>query len=637
MSERVSLLPLPLRRWLAIQVLLLLTALLAWPAWAQPAPDERLDDRDPPTRVARVAELQGPVFWYDAEQRDWQPLLRNQTLAEGDRLRVGERGRVGLRIGAHAFWLDERSELELRRLDDDRIDFDLERGALALRWLSREAAQEAQVRTREGRFGFERAGAYRIDQLSRASRGQTFEGRLRFDHRGDDGAALFVEAGEQAELWWEGGPRAERGRASRGDDFGDWLVASLGFGRQDVASLRDRPAYRYVSPELTGADELDNYGRWETTAEFGPIWFPLRVAVDWAPYRHGRWTWTRHWGWTWVDELPWGYATSHYGRWVHWRGRWCWTPGAVLVPRPVFAPALVAWVGSGSVQIGVQIGGRYHPPVAWVPLAPYERYRPWYRHGQRYQQRIDPDPITVRRPHQGQWVGHNRAVPGAVSTIGRVAEGAAQQAVMRPVPLRDEQALRALQPLPQAPTRQQAREVGLPLVQSPRVAEEPPRLRAGGGAGLQGGDGREAQLPLRESRPTPPAAEPQRPAQGFELPTRDNAREDPRDRVRDPARDERQERLRREREQGDERGLPWRRPEMPVQPQPQPRPEMPRIEPQRPAELPIRRIEVPRAEPPRQEAPRRVEPPRAEPPRQEAPPRRGRDDDGPRRGNEALK
>ena len=24
-----------------------------------------------------------------------------------------------------------------------------------------------------------------------------------------------------------------------------------------------------------------------------------------------------------------------------------------------------------------------------MPLAPYERYRPWYRHGQRYQQRID--------------------------------------------------------------------------------------------------------------------------------------------------------------------------------------------------------------------------------------------------------
>ena len=121
--------PIPLRRWLLIQALLLLTALIAWPAWANDRQSDRQDDRDPPTRVARVAELQGPVYWYDAEQRDWQPLARNQTLAEGDRLRVGERGRVGLRIGAHAFWLDERSELELRRLDEERIDFDLERGA----------------------------------------------------------------------------------------------------------------------------------------------------------------------------------------------------------------------------------------------------------------------------------------------------------------------------------------------------------------------------------------------------------------------------------------------------------------------------------------------------------------------------
>ena len=211
-------LPRPLQRWLLLQSLVLLLGALLWamPALANDLGD-RSDryDRDPPTRVARVAELEGRALWYDAEQRDWQPLLRNQTLAEGDRLRVEEGGRVGLRIGAHGLWLAERSELEIRRLDEGRIDLELEAGALALRWLTREAAQDAQVRTREGRARFERAGSYRVDQLARATRLQAFEGGLRFEHRGVDGAPLDLDAPEQAELWWDNGPRAERGRLLR--------------------------------------------------------------------------------------------------------------------------------------------------------------------------------------------------------------------------------------------------------------------------------------------------------------------------------------------------------------------------------------------------------------------------------------
>ena len=34
----------------------------------------------------------------------------------------------------------------------------------------------------------------------------------------------------------------------------------------------------------------------------------------------GRWVWTEPWGWTWVDDQPWGFAPSHYGRWVNMAG-----------------------------------------------------------------------------------------------------------------------------------------------------------------------------------------------------------------------------------------------------------------------------------------------------------------------------
>ena len=56
----------------------------------------------------------------------------------------------------------------------------------------------------------------------------------------------------------------------------------------------------------------------------------------------------------------WGFAPFHYGRWVHWRGNWCWTPGRHAA-RPVFSPGLVAWIGGPSVS-------PYQPSGLWEEL-----------------------------------------------------------------------------------------------------------------------------------------------------------------------------------------------------------------------------------------------------------------------------
>ena len=78
-----------------------------------------------------------------------------------------------------------------------------------------------------------------------------------------------------------------------------------------------------------------------------PLWTADRWRADWAPYRDGSWTWIAPWGWTWVDNAPWGYAPFHYGRWVQVDQRWAWAPGR-LERRPVWAPALVGWVGGAG-------------------------------------------------------------------------------------------------------------------------------------------------------------------------------------------------------------------------------------------------------------------------------------------------
>jgi hypothetical protein len=130
-------------------------------------------------------------------------------------------------------------------------------------------------------------------------------------------------------------------------------------------------ARRYVSDDVIGYEDLDDYGGWRQVPEYGTVWFPHVTVVDWAPYRYGHWAWISPWGWTWVDDAPWGFAPFHYGRWVNVRGGWGWVPCpprvvAVAYVRPVYAPALVAWVGGPHVAVGVGVGGGVN--VGWFPL-----------------------------------------------------------------------------------------------------------------------------------------------------------------------------------------------------------------------------------------------------------------------------
>jgi len=94
--------------------------------------------------------------------------------------------------------------------------------------------------------------------------------------------------------------------------------------------------------------------------------------------------------------------------------------------RPVYAPALVAWVGGPRVSVGVNINIGNHrnrpPSQGWYPLAPREAYVPSYRHSPTYGMRVNPD-----REHRGRdnRPHRNQEVVGAVTYLpgqGRPAQ-----------------------------------------------------------------------------------------------------------------------------------------------------------------------------------------------------------------------
>jgi len=132
---------------------------------------------------------------------------------------------------------------------------------------------------------------------------------------------------------------------------------------------------------MTGWEALDTAGTWESAEGLGEVWVPKNVPDDWAPYRYGHWRWAAPWGWNWVDDMAWGFAQSHYGRWARIAGtntgteRWAWVPGAE-VAHPIYMPAAVNFIGSAGV--GLSAPDPIGSVVAWFPLAPGEAYWPGY-------------------------------------------------------------------------------------------------------------------------------------------------------------------------------------------------------------------------------------------------------------------
>lgn len=370
--------------------LLLLTAVAIAPITSARAAYESSSTIDPPGRVGRVSDITGQVWMFSPGSGEWVAAVRNRPLTSGDRLATDAGARAELRVGSTTLRLDSGSELEVLQLDDNRMALQLHSGSTSVRLRQRDTAAQFELRTSEGRFTAQRTGRYRFDRQDDTSQVTVYNGQVYFEGQR---SALAVSAGQRAEFWLDNRNAAQYAIT---EPVRDAFAAYN--NERDQRDDRSASA-RYVSPEMTGMEDLDRHGRWEQSADYGPLWIPRVVAPGWAPYAAGHWAFVQPWGWTWIDDAPWGFAPFHYGRWVFLRSTWCWAPGT-FVARPVYAPALVAWVGGprvgSGVSVGISIGGgsNFGASVGWFPLAPREVYVPSYRVSPRYVEQVNITHVT---------------------------------------------------------------------------------------------------------------------------------------------------------------------------------------------------------------------------------------------------
>jgi hypothetical protein len=320
----------------------------------------------PPTRVGRISVADGNVAVRPAAQ-EWADSGVNHPIAAGTAVRTAAHARAVLRIGAELIALSGGTELEVGQLDQNGAQFMLRRGRIGVHLSELDAARSIVIDIPQGVVWLLTPGDYDIaaGDDREAARLSVLDGRARFVGKGGDAA---VATGDVAVL--RGGDATQTTpEDAPADDFVAWWRPTTG----DQAAPE---ALRHVSAEMTGYEALDAQGRWETIAEYGAVWFP---TGDWAPYRFGHWRWMMPWGWTWIDDMAWGFAPSHYGRWAKIggadadAGRWGWVPGKP-VAHPAYIPAVVAFLGTAGV--GLSYPGAFGPAVAWFPLAPGEAYWP---------------------------------------------------------------------------------------------------------------------------------------------------------------------------------------------------------------------------------------------------------------------
>ncbi|HWZ46002.1 MAG TPA: DUF6600 domain-containing protein [Candidatus Saccharimonadales bacterium] len=395
------------------------------------------DDDDPPARVARLAFTQGSVSFQPAGTDDWVSAVVNRPLTTGDKIWTDRDSRAEMHIGSASIRIGAMTGFSFLNLNDNITQIRLTEGVLRLRVKRLDENETLEVDTPNLAFSVLRPGVYRINVNEN---GDTTVIKI----RSGDGEVTGGGSAYNLHPWEKGVFRGQ-----------DQLSAEIEGDRDDDnfdrwCADRDRHedlavSARFVSPDVIGYEDLDDYGGWRPVPEHGMVWFPHTTIIGWAPYRYGHWAYVAPWGYTWIDDAPWGFAPFHYGRWVNVNGAWGWVPcppppppgPRVVYVRPVYAPALVAWVGGPHFGVGISVG--------WFPLAPREVYVPSYHVSRNYVNNVNVSNTTVNTTVVNNYYNNtvinntnvvnnnvtvvkymNQQVPGAVTATSHQAFTSAQ-------------------------------------------------------------------------------------------------------------------------------------------------------------------------------------------------------------------
>ncbi len=263
------------RRWLPGRIRRVAPAMAIVSLAAVLSAAARADD-ELPARVGRVAEVSGQLFLAPEDRaNDRAEVGVNYPVTSGDNLWVSADGRAEVEYGGGQFRLTGDTSLHVSRLDDHRLSLFIARGRAIVRVRVLEPGEVARVDAPNTQVQFTRPGLYRIDlgadRTTTVVTVREGEARVAFAS-----ATQQVLPGQTATLI---GPEPVAADVRNGIDQNPFDFWSADRDRYYERG-RGNP---YVSSQMVGYAELDNYGTWQAYPDYGPVWFPASVAPGWRP------------------------------------------------------------------------------------------------------------------------------------------------------------------------------------------------------------------------------------------------------------------------------------------------------------------------------------------------------------------
>lgn len=409
-------------RILSVITLLALMSTSALVASAQSAQEDRqydpqTDDQptqsDPPARAARLQYMSGSVSVQPHGTDDWAAGAVNRPLTNSDNIWADKNSRAEISVGTGLIRIDSESSLTLTNVAENMVQLQLHQGAMNLHIRRLYDNETYEVDTPNQAFTVRKPGDYRFDVDPNSDKTIITVWRGEGESTGD-GPAVRIHENQQARFSNGTSLTNDIHAAPSPDGFDEW--ASSRDGRLDHSV-----SARYVSPDVVGYEDLDEYGTWRDSPEYGNVWVPSGVGVGWSPYRNGHWIWVAPWGWTWVEDEPWGYAPFHYGRWVYYDNFWGWAPGPIYA-RPYYSPALVAWFGGPGW--GGSFGFGFGGGIGWCPLGFGEPFIPWYGVSLGYFNRVNitntriTNVTNITNIYNNTYINKNPGKPGGGGPYG---------------------------------------------------------------------------------------------------------------------------------------------------------------------------------------------------------------------------
>jgi len=346
---------------------------------APAAPDQQMvpgdDSQDPSSRVARMQFMDGQVSIQPGGVNDWVAGTLNRPMTTGDNVWTDKDSKAELNVGTGVFRMGAETSLTLANVADKTTQIQLHQGTLNLRVRHLYDGEVYEIDTPNTAFTVQKPGDYRFDVDPNADTSFVTVWKGEGNSTGD-GPAVEVRQGEKARFSEGTSMAYQIDKAPGYDQFDQW---AMNRDQRDDNSV----SAKYVSPDVIGSADLDNYGKWQQNQDYGNVWVPNDQDQNWQPYSNGNWIYQQPYGWSWVGYEPWGFAPYHYGRWVRGGWGWGWAPGPYAYwGSPYYAPALVGWYGGfgWGGGFGFGFGGGF----GWCALGWGEPFHPWYRHGGRY-------------------------------------------------------------------------------------------------------------------------------------------------------------------------------------------------------------------------------------------------------------